>query len=181
MHKWLSFSCRMSNQRSFLSEIPHSLELAAAQAVTNSQTSICGLFPYTITKISTHTPKPGTAPPDQQRLHQIFTRSFPSHPQPNQQQRKTTCRACSSPGRALNKQNPPPPQIMYLKLKVLSQERRFPLHLPHRSWRCGLLGSTWRSFTGQVQRVCLQLCGEAASAGERGAARGCGGRRLPGR
>lgn len=94
--KKLSFACRMSNQRSFLSETPHSLELAAAQTVTNLQTSICGLFPYTITKISTRTPKSGTAPPDQQRLHQIFTRSFPSHPQPNQLQQKTTCLACSS-------------------------------------------------------------------------------------
>lgn len=48
-------------------------------------------------------------------------------------------------------------QIIYLKLNVLSHERRLPLHLPQRSWRWGLLGSTWRSFTGQVHLVCLQL------------------------
>lgn len=62
--------------------------------------------------------------------------------------------------KALNKtKNPHPIQMMYLKLNVLSQERRFPLHLPQRSWRWGLLGSTWRIFTGQVHRVCLQLWG----------------------
>lgn len=73
--------------------------------------------------------------------------------------------------------------MMYLKLKVLSQERRFPLHLPHRSWRCGLLGSTWRSFTGQVQRVCLQLCGERRQRGKgaAGSGPGGGGGSLPGR
>lgn len=47
--------------------------------------------------------------------------------------------------------------MIYLKLKVLSQDRRLPLHLPHKSWRWGLLGSTWRSFTGQEHLVCLQF------------------------
>lgn len=64
--------------------------------------------------------------------------------------------------------------MMYLKLNVLSQERRFPLHLPQRSWRWGLLGSTWRIFTGQVHLVCLQLWGRrrrSAGAGRGGPGR----------
>lgn len=69
--------------------------------------------------------------------------------------------------------------MMYLKLKVLSQERRFPLHLPQRSWRWGLLGSTWRIFTGQVHLVCLQLWGRRRRSA--GAARGRAGGPLPGR
>lgn len=83
MPKRLSFPCRMGNQCSFLSETPHSLEPAAAQAGANWQTMICRLFPYTITKTSTRAPKPGTAPADQQRLRPTFTRSFPSHPPNN--------------------------------------------------------------------------------------------------
>lgn len=46
--------------------------------------------------------------------------------------------------------------MMYLKLKVLSQESRLPLQRPHRSWRWGRLGSTWRNVTWQVQRARLQ-------------------------
>lgn len=46
---------------------------------------------------------------------------------------------------------------MYLKLKVLSQESRLPLHLPHKSCLWGLFGSTWRCVSAQEQRALLQV------------------------
>ena len=46
---------------------------------------------------------------------------------------------------------------MYLKLKVLSQDSRLPLHLPHRSCLWGRLGSTWRGVNAHVQRALLQV------------------------
>lgn len=44
---------------------------------------------------------------------------------------------------------------MYLKLKVLSQDSRLPLHLPHRSCLWGLFGSTWRCVSEQAHRALL--------------------------
>lgn len=46
---------------------------------------------------------------------------------------------------------------MYLKLNVLSQESRLPLHLPHKSCLWGRLGSTWRCVTAQEQRALLHV------------------------
>lgn len=50
-----------------------------------------------------------------------------------------------------------PSYTMYLKLKVLSQESRLPLHLPHKSCLWGRLGSTWRCVIAQEQRALLQV------------------------
>lgn len=49
---------------------------------------------------------------------------------------------------------------MYLKLKVLSQESRLPLHLPHKSCLWGLFGSTWRCVSAQEQRALLHVLKE---------------------
>lgn len=47
--------------------------------------------------------------------------------------------------------------MMYLKLKVLSQDSRLPLHLPHKSCLWGRLGSTWRCVTAHEQRALLHV------------------------